>query len=108
MNTISISKRNLWRYVNIKIKRAIHHYHVFSVISILFEELTKDLLDNKIIKIKNLGNLMLKQMPSRKYHNVRTRQMEQTSGYRIIRLFLTTAVSKKICKSLDLKIDQNE
>jgi hypothetical protein len=45
MNTkLSISKRNLWHYVNVKIKRIIHHYHVLSVISILFDEMCSDLI----------------------------------------------------------------
>lgn len=60
---ITISKRDLWRYVNRKIKRLIHHYHVFSVISLLFDEMVQDLRDGKEIKIANLGILVLKKTP---------------------------------------------
>jgi nucleoid DNA-binding protein len=100
--SISISKRDLWHYVNRKIKRLIHHYHVFSVITILFEEMIKDLQAGKEIKIANLGTLVLKDMPPRKYHDVRFRRVMESSGNRVMRLFLAKPVRKKLCESLDL------
>lgn len=100
--SLSISKRDLWHYVNRKIKRLIHHYHVFSVISILFEEMVKDLKEGKEIKITNLGTLVLKETPPRKYHDVRFRRVMEAPGHRIMRLFLTKSIRKKLCDSLDL------
>lgn len=99
---LSISKRNLWHYVNRKIKRLIHHYHVFSVISILFEEMVKDLKAGKEIKIVNLGTLVLKDTPPRKYHDVRFHKIMQSPGGRVMRLFLAKPIRKKLCESLDL------
>ncbi len=99
---VSISKRGLWQYVNRKIKRLIHHYHVFSVISILFEEMIKDLKNGKEIKIVNLGTLVLKDMPPRRYHDVRFHRIMESPGHRIMRLFLTKQIRKKLCDSLDL------
>lgn len=99
---LSISKRELWRYVNRKIKRLIHHYHVFSVITILFEEMIKDLQDGKKIKIANFGTLLLKDTLPRRYHDVRFHKVMQSPGYRIIRLFLAKPIRKKLCDSLDL------
>jgi nucleoid DNA-binding protein len=108
----SVSKRYLWRHVNIKIKRAIHHYHVFSVISILFEEMTKDLLAGKEVKIANFGSFILKQMPARKYFNVNLQKMTESPGNKIMRLFLTKKLRTKLCNFLDLdsliKKDYNE
>lgn len=100
--SLSISKRNLWHYVNRKIKRLIHHYHVFGVISILFDEMTKDLKAGKEIKIVNLGTLVLKETPPRKYHDVRFHQVMMSPGYRVMRLFLSKTIRKKLCNSLDL------
>lgn len=100
--SISVSKRDLWHYVNRKIKRLVHHYHVFSVISILFEEMIKDLRAGKEIKIRNLGTLVLKDTPARKYHDVRFNRVMQSSGNRIMRLFLSKIIRKKLCESLDL------
>ena len=99
---LSISKRDLWRYVNRKIKRLIHHYHVFSVISILFEEMTQDLKNGREIKISNLGTLVLKKTPPRKYHNVKYRRVMQSPGHKVLRLFLAKPIRKKLCDSLDL------
>ena len=97
---VSISKRDLWLYVNRKIKRLIHHYHVFSVISILFEEMIRDLKDGKEIKITNFGTLVLKDTPPRKYHDVRFRKMMESPGHRVMRLFLAKTIRKKLCDSL--------
>lgn len=100
--SLSISKRNLWHYVNRKIKRLIHHYHVFSVISILFDEMIQDLKDGKEIKIANFGTIVLKDTPPRKYHDVRFRKMMESPGHRIMRLFLAKPIRKKLCDALDL------
>lgn len=97
-----VSKRGLWQYVNLKIKRLIHHYHVFAVISILFEEMVKDMQAGKEIKIANFGILMLKEMPPRKYHDVRLHKIMQSPGNRTMRLFLAKPIHKKLCESLDL------
>ena len=102
MLPLNISKRDLWRYVNRKIKRLIHHYHVFSVISILFEEMLRDLKSGKEIKVANLGTLILKDFPPRKYHDVRLHQIMISPGHRIMRLFLAKPIHRKLCQSLDL------
>lgn len=99
---LNISKRDLWHYVNRKIKRLIHHYHVFSVISLLFEEMLRDLKAGKEIKIVNLGTLVLKDTPPRKYHDVRFHRVMESSGHRVMRLFLAKSIRKKLCESLDL------
>ncbi len=100
--TLSISKRDLWRYVNRKIKRLVHHYHVFAVITILFEEMVKDLKTGKDIKVVNFGTFVLKDMPDRRYHDVRFHKVMLAKGHRVIRLFLAKPIRKKICNSLDL------
>jgi nucleoid DNA-binding protein len=98
----SITKRVLWRYVNKKIKRTIHHYHVFSVITLLFEEMIKDLISGKEIKIHNFGILSLKQLPARKYHDVNERVVKQAIPHRILRFILSKKLRNKLRKHLDL------
>lgn len=98
----SISKRDLWRYVNRKINRSVHRYHVFAVISILFEEMVKDLRDGKPIKIGNLGTIVLQPTKPRWYHHVVLQKMVLSPGYRVMRFFLATPIHKKIVKALDL------
>lgn len=98
----SINKRLLWQYVNRKINRTIHHAHVFSVICILFEEMFKDLMLGKEIKIANFGKFFMKEMKPRRYHNVRYMQVMQSGGYKILRFSLSDAVRKKIFDYLDV------
>lgn len=100
--SLSVSKRDLWHYVNRKIKRLIHHYHVFSVISILFDEMIKDLKSGKEIKIANFGTIVLKDTPPRKYHDVRFHKIMESPGHRVMRLFLAKPIRKKLCEFLDL------
>lgn len=96
----SFSKRMLWRYVNLKINRIIHHYHVFSVITILFEEIIKELKQGNEIKIHNLGSLALKDAKPRLYHNVVFNKMMMSKGNRILKFTLVNNIRKKLCSSL--------
>jgi nucleoid DNA-binding protein len=100
-NDQSVNKRILWRYVNRKIKRIIHHYHVLSVITILFDEMLKDLKAGKKIRIFNFGILFLKDMPPRKYFDVNKRMVMLSSGHRIMRFILAPAFRKKLVSHLD-------
>lgn len=98
----SISKRDLWHYVNRKIKRTVHRYHVFAVISILFEEMIKDLRQGKDIKIANLGTITLQPTKPRWYHHVTLRKMMLSPGRHVMRFLLAKPIHKKLVKSLDL------
>jgi nucleoid DNA-binding protein len=98
----SICRQILWQYVNLKIKRAIHHAHVFSVISILFDEIVKDFIAGKELKIVNFGTIELKEMKPRNYHNVKLMRVVKSEGHKILRFTLAPKVKKKLCKLLDL------
>lgn len=107
----NITKRILWRYVNKKIKRSIHHYHVFSVITILFEEIIKDLKLGKDVKIFNFGTLSLKKLPPRKYHDINARQVKQASSHKILRFVLSNKLRNILRDHLDMEAtfkDKNE
>lgn len=109
MFTENISKRCLWRLINKKIKRLIHNYHVFSIISILFEEIIKDLIDGKSIKIHNFGILELVKTKPKKYHDVRFKKIMQSNGNMIMKFNLTRKIKKKLCAHIDInKTFQNE
>lgn len=99
----NISKRNLCQYVNIKTKRSIHHYHVFSVINILFEEMYNDLVAGKEIKIFNFGTFVLKILAPRRYHHLTLKKMMiSDGGSKILRLFLDRKINKKLIQFLDI------
>lgn len=98
----SVSKRDLWRYVNRKIKRAVHRYHVFAIITILFEEMAKDLRRGKPIKIANLGTIILQPTKPRWFHHVTLRKMVLSPGHHVMRFLLTKPMHKKLVQFLDL------
>lgn len=98
----NISKRDLWRYVNKKIKGNIHHYHVISVISILFDEIIKDLKADKPIKITNFGTLVLKNLKQRKYYDINHREVRISNKRRILKFSLSRNIKNKLCKYLDI------
>lgn len=98
----SISRRSLWRFVNQKINRLVHHYHVASIIDILFQEIIKDLKAGKSIKVFNFGTLTLQKTKPRRYHNVVHRQVMLSKGYRILKFTLAPQIRKKLCDHLDI------
>ena len=55
-----IDRVALYKYINKKIKRKINHHHVFSVLSILVDELTNTLAEDKKIKVTNFGTIGIK------------------------------------------------
>jgi nucleoid DNA-binding protein len=98
----NISKRVFWRYVNVKIKHIIHNYHVFSIITILFEEILKDLKQGKEVKIFNFGILSLNDTKPRMYHDIHKRQVVLSKGRKILKFKLSRKVRKKMIENLDI------
>jgi nucleoid DNA-binding protein len=98
----SVDRRVLWKYVNRKFKGTIHHYHVLAVITILFDEMVKDLKQGKQIEIANFGTLSLKQMKPRFHHDVRLKRMVHVPGRRTLRFALASKIRNKLCLSLDI------
>lgn len=100
--TPNIGKKQLWRHVNIKINRSIHHYHVFAVLNLLFEELMKDLADGKQIEIIGLGKFGLKQGSPRNFFNIWTQKMAHSAGHKILKFTLTKKLQKTLRDYWDL------
>jgi nucleoid DNA-binding protein len=99
---VNVTKRTFWRYVNLKIKRTIHHYHVFAVISILFEEMLKDLKQGKEINIFNLGVLFLNKTKPRLYHDVTKKQLVLSKERKILKFKLARKLKKRLTRNLDI------
>ena len=97
-----INKRVFWRYINLKINRTIHHYHVFAVISILFEEMINDLVSGKDIKIFNFGKLSLKESKPKKYFDVRFSQVMSSKGGKLLKFSLSKKFRDKLINYINL------
>lgn len=98
----SINKKELWKYINQKIKRVIRNYHVYGVISILFDEMIKDFKNGKPINIFNFGTISLRQNKPRKYFDVRHQKIMLSGENKILIFNLAPALRKKICNEIDI------
>ena len=100
--SVEISKRQLWRMVNLKINRAIHHHHVYAVMNILFEEMLNDLKAGKAIKIANFGTLDLRVRIPRHFINVATKVEGMSKACNYLKLMLMRKIRVKLYDFLDL------
>lgn len=98
----NVTKRIFWRYVNIKIKRVIHHYHVFSVISILFDEMLNDLKDGKKIEIFNFGTFFLRENKPRLYFDVNKQQVTLSGSRKILKFKISNKLKKRLTERIDI------
>ena len=98
----SITKNILWKYVNRKISHSIHSAHVFSVISILFEEIINELVKGKQLRIVNFGVIRLVDMKPRKYYDVVRKCVMHSNGNKMFQVVLSPKLKKKLCANLDL------
>lgn len=98
----SIGKMELWKYVNNKINMIIQSYHIYGVISILFDEIIKDFKAGKTIKIFNFCKISLRQNEPRKYFDVRYQKVMLSTKNKILKFYLSPTLRKKLCSELDI------
>lgn len=99
---VEFSKRLLWRYVNKKLRKVVHTYHVFAILSILIEELILDLKNDKEIKIFNFSKIYLHKTKPRKYFDVRYQKIMESQGSKIIKIELSKKLKNKLVKYLHI------
>lgn len=98
---INIDKRKLWLLLIKKLNHFIHNLHVLSVISILIEEMKKDLIAGKEIRITNFGTFKLKQTNPKQFKNVVSGKMEQSKTKNKLELKLAKGLAKYIGNKID-------
>lgn len=72
------------------------------MISILFEEMLKDLLAEKEIKIFNFGTLVLKKTKSKKYYDVRFQKIMTAPAGKLMKFTIAKKIRNKLCNNLDI------
>ncbi len=98
-----VDKRALWRLVNKRINRVVHHYHVFSVISFLIEEMINDLKCGKEIKIDNLGTIKLKKSRARYFKNLFTQEICYSNGKNYVKFMPSLKLKRKLLEYIDFE-----
>jgi nucleoid DNA-binding protein len=99
----NITKTFLCYYIRVKIKYKVESKHVLAVVSILFDEMIKDLKNGKIINIYNFGKLRLKQMKPRTYFHIVHRKLMHADGKKLLRFNLHRNLKTKLRNLLDLE-----
>lgn len=72
-----------------ELKNRVHSLHIAAIINLLLEELSKDLLSGKDVRIGNFGTLMLKTIGSKKNVDVVSGEMRQTKRTKALRFKLS-------------------
>lgn len=99
-------KKKLYSLIARNINFSIHKLHIISIIGILIDELSKDLLLGNKINIPNFGILRLNDIKTKKIISILTKEIRFTKRTKALRLKLTKKISKYLLvKSLeDMKI----
>jgi nucleoid DNA-binding protein len=92
---VNYNKRKLLFYIAKEIYYRIHYSHIFSIINILLEELSKDLTAGKEITIGNFGRFYIKTLGSKKNINVVNGQQRFTKKVKSLRFKLSREMIKK-------------
>jgi nucleoid DNA-binding protein len=97
-----VNKNSITEQVNKKMRRAVFWLHTRSVVSILLEEIYKDLVSGKSLRIFNFGEFELKPAKPRKYHDFRFKKIMETKGKKYLKFTFIRRIVKKICSHLDI------
>ena len=99
---MAIKKARLVELVEKRIPIKVDPLHIASIISILSEEICQDIVSKGKFTIKNFGTFILRQVPSRKFFNFQTQQVEQSVGNKQFQFRLTKSLRKLICDNINI------
>ena len=99
----NINKRQFCNIVANKIGPTINKAHIISVVSILFEEIFKDLAAGLKFKIGNFGTFFLKKMKPRKFFNVTEMKVTESIGNKIFKFKFSKKNRRKILDAIDVE-----
>jgi nucleoid DNA-binding protein len=101
LDLLSINKTGFIRYISSQIDLAWQRLHVIAVVGILFDELRKDLIAGKTIKIRNFGNWYIgKSLPKRHWNGEKVVQLR--NGRKDFYWKLPIRLSRFIRKHMDI------
>lgn len=97
----NINQSDLINWTKLKIK-FIKFSHIQSVISLMLDEISKDLEKNKTLKIYNLGEIFYSPPVPKKIFNVVSQQVKFTPGRPKFKFKIYKKIRRKLLKMLDL------
>ena len=100
MNKI-FTKRKFKKYIIKHKRKNIDSEHIDNIVSILLDELIKEILIGNKIEIKNLGSFELKQLNDRWHINITTKERVLSKGKKTVKLAISDKFGKFLCDNLD-------
>lgn len=96
------SKDQFWKYVNQVIGYTVDYRHVLGIISVLFDEMSKDFKEGKDIKIHNFGTFSVEKLAARNYFDFRFKKTLLSAGTkRQIKFTFIPAIYEKLHSFID-------
>lgn len=109
INPNSITLRMLCNFVHNKIRMNVPNHQVVSVVSVLFDEILKDLKKKKTVRIFNFGKLYFQENEPKKYFDLFKQAVCISSKKRQLKFELQPRFKKYFNKKLDIdKILKND
>jgi len=100
---LCINRKMFVRYVCRRLQFEIDSIHVACIAGILFDEIMKDMFNNKEIKIHNFAVLRLYQLSDQMGHDVVRRTTVVKKGVKVLRLILDEAIKNIVDLHLDVE-----
>lgn len=101
----SLDKRLFISKVSKKINRRIRISHLNSIINLLCELLSKELMEKGEFSIHNFGTFKQKKNNPRRYFNVLKQETIISKGNTLVKFKLNRKLKKKIASNIDLGED---
>lgn len=98
---MNINKDKFWSLLTKETNRFVHSFHIMAVMSILIDEIRKDLVAGKDIKIANFGTFKLKQTNQRNFKSVVTNNIETSKRKNKLELKLMPKLARYIARKID-------
>lgn len=98
----TLNRKILWKNTCKKINNSVHSKHVYAVMSILFDEIRKDLLNGNKIKINNLFTLKKKDGYLKKHYNYVLKKITESKAREKILITVSPKLRNKIIYYFDL------
>lgn len=83
------NKTKIIKFISKELKNSIPYFHILSVVTIFIEELAKEIIANRIIKIPNFGTFKINSLKPKMITNVLTKAKQQTKPSNVLRFTLT-------------------
>lgn len=95
----SHNKHSLWIMITKKIDHGVHRLHVASVVSILIDEMIKELKRGGSINIHNFGTFVLNDLKPKKIRSIHTNQIKFAKRTKALRFKLTRKIKRYLSRN---------